>query len=221
MICLYHLPLSPFCRKIRLVLSEKKLDTDLLEEPVWEKRLDFVRRNPASHVPVLKIDGLIISESNAIFEYIEEVYPQPFLLPQIAVDKVEARRFTYWFDDTFHNSVTSKLLYQRVNKKLSKTGQPDSVLIKSGISALKSHLDYLDKVLEERRWLAGDTMTIADFAGAAHFSTLDYIGDIDWARSESIKSWYAKIKSRPAFRSLLKDYLPGFTPPDHYADLDF
>ena len=149
------------------------------------------------------------------------MYPQPFLLPQIAIDKIEARRFTYWFDDTFHKNVTSKLLYQRVNNKLSKTGQPDSVLIKSGISALKFHVDYLDKVLEERRWLAGDHMTIADFAGAAHFSTLDYIGDIDWSRSESIKNWYAKIKSRPAFRSLLKDYLPGFTPPEHYADLDF
>ena len=221
MCCLYHLPLSPFCRKIRLVLSEKKLDVDLLEEPVWEKRLDFVRLNPASQVPVLKIDGLIISESNAIFEYLEEVYSQTRLLPQNAVDKAEARRFTYWFDDTFHNSVTSKLLYQRVNKKLSTTGQPDSILIKSGISELKFHLVYLDKVLEERRWLAGDTMTIADFAGAAHFSTLDYIGDIDWSLSESIKMWYAKIKSRPAFRSLLKDYLPGFTPPDHYADLDF
>ena len=48
--CLYHLPLSPFCRKIRLVLSEKKLDADLLEEPVWEKRLDFVRYNAASQV---------------------------------------------------------------------------------------------------------------------------------------------------------------------------
>ena len=219
--CLYHLPLSPFCRKIRLVLSEKKLDVDLLEEPVWEKRLDFIRLNPASQVPVLKIDGLIISESNAIFEYLEEVYSQTLLLPQNSVDKVEARRFNYWFDDTFHNSVTSKLLYQRVNKKLRRTGQPDSVLIKSGISELKFHLDYLDKVLEDRRWLAGDTMTIADFAGAAHFSTLDYIGDIDWSRSESIKIWYSKIKSRPAFRSLLKDYLPGFAPPDHYADLDF
>ena len=219
--CLYHLPLSPFCRKIRLVLSEKKLDVDLLEEPVWEKRLDFIRLNPASQVPVLKIDGLIISESNAIFEYLEEVYSQTLLLPQNSVDKVEARRFNYWFDDTFHNGVTSKLLYQRVNKKLSKTGQPDSVLIKSGISQLKFHLDYLDKVLEDRRWLAGDTMTIADFAGAAHFSTLDYLGDIDWSMSDSIKIWYSKIKSRPAFRSLLKDYLPGFAPPDHYADLDF
>ena len=76
-------------------------------------------------------------------------------------------------------------------------------------------------MLEKRRWLAGDTMTIADFAGAAHFSILDYLGDIDWSMSESIKIWYSKIKSRPAFRSLLKDYLPGFAPPDHYADLDF
>lgn len=219
--CLFHLPLSPFCRKIRLVLGEKKLEVDLLEEPVWEKRLDFVRLNPAEKVPVLKIDNITLAESGAIFEYLEEVYPNPALLPKNARDKAEARRLSAWFDDKFHNEVTSKLLYQRVNKKLSKMGHPDSMIIKSGISKLKFHIDYLDWLLEDRRWFAGDQMTIADFSGAAHLSALDYIGDIDWSRSEAIKNWYAKIKSRPAFRSLLTDYLPGFVPPVHYSDLDF
>ena len=64
-------------------------------------------------------------------------------------------------------------------------------------------------------------MTLADFAAAAHFSALDYISDVDWTRSENLKDWYAKIKSRPAFRSLLADQIPGFPPPAHYADLDF
>ena len=219
--CLYHLPLSPFCRKIRLVLAEKKLEVDLVEERVWEKRFEFVKLNISAKVPVLKIDGMIISESNAIFEYIEEGYPDPPLLPEMMIDKVEARRFSCWFDDVFHRDVTSKLLYQRGYKQLSTGNQADSGLMKSGMVALKKHFIYLDSVLDERRWLAGDNMTIADFTGAAHISTLDYIGAIDWSRFESIRNWYAKIKSRPAFRSLLKDYLPAFTPPDHYSDLDF
>ena len=76
-------------------------------------------------------------------------------------------------------------------------------------------------LLERRRWLAGDVMTMADFAAAAHISCLDYISDVDWNRSTIVKEWYAKIKSRPAFRSILADQVPGFPPPRHYNDLDF
>ena len=64
-------------------------------------------------------------------------------------------------------------------------------------------------------------MSIADFAAAAQLSSLDYVGDVDWGRNAPLKEWYAKVKSRPAFRSLLADLVPGFTPPEHYADLDF
>jgi glutathione S-transferase len=76
-------------------------------------------------------------------------------------------------------------------------------------------------LLDRRRWLAGDRMTLADFSAAAQLSCLDYISDVDWNRNELVKDWYAKIKSRPAFRSLLADQLPGFPQPPHYSDLDF
>ena len=76
-------------------------------------------------------------------------------------------------------------------------------------------------LLDQRRWLAGDVMTLADFTAAAHLSCLDYISDVDWNRSATVKDWYAKVKSRPSFRTLLADQVPGFPPPQHYADLDF
>lgn len=218
---LYHMPLSPFCRKIRLVLAEKKLEVELVEERPWEKRMDFLRQNPAGMVPMLKVDGLVLSESSAIFEYLEEVYPSPPLLPQGAAERAEARRMAAWFDDKFQREVTVKLLYERVNKRMMKTGYPDSQAIKEGSADFKYHLDYMDYLLEQRRWLAGDMMTIADFAGAAQLSCLDYIKGVDWEHSQAVRDWYAKIKSRPAFRTLLADQVPGFPQPDHYADLDF
>jgi glutathione S-transferase len=221
MIRLFHVPLSPFCRKVRLSLAEKKLEVELVEERYWERDPDFLRRNPAGKVPVLRIDDMILSESAAICEYIEEKHPTPSLLPNDPEGRFEVRRLVSWFDDKFHHEVTANLLYERVNRKLTKSGYPDSKNVKAGSKAVKYHLDYMAWLLDRRRWLAGDSMTLADFAAAAHLSSLDYISDVDWNRSAVVKDWYAKIKSRPAFRSILADHVSGFPPPAHYADLDF
>jgi glutathione S-transferase len=218
---LFHVPLSPFCRKVRLSLAEKKIEVERVEERYWEQEPDFMRRNPAGKVPVLQLDGIIMSESAAICEYIEETRPEQSLMPSDPVQRLEVRRLVSWFDDKFHDEVTSKLLYERVNKKVMGQGFPDSRNVKDGAKAIKYHIDYMAWLLDHRRWLAGDVMTLADFAAAAHLSSLDYISDVDWNRSDVVKDWYAKIKSRPAFRSLLADQVPGFPPPKHYNDLDF
>ena len=221
MLRLYHVPLSPFCRKVRLVLAEKKMDVELIEERYWEQSTEFLRRNPAGKVPILRHEGALLTESTPICEYIEELNPEPSLIPKDAKARYEMRRLVSWFDDKFHHEVTSNLLYERVNKKVSGQGFPDSKNIKEGARKIKYHLDYMAWLLEHRRWLAGDTMTLADFAAAAHLSSLDYISDVDWNRSSVVKDWYAKIKSRPAFRNILSDQMSGFPPPRHYNDLDF
>lgn len=221
MLRLYHVPLSPFCRKVRLVLAEKKMDVELIEERYWEQSTEFLRRNPAGKVPILRHEGALLTESTPICEYIEELNPEPSLIPKDSKARYEMRRLVSWFDDKFHHEVTSNLLYERVNKKVSGQGFPDSKNIKEGARKIKYHLDYMAWLLEHRRWLAGDTMTLADFAAAAHLSSLDYISDVDWNRSSVVKDWYAKIKSRPAFRNILSDQVSGFPPPRHYNDLDF
>jgi glutathione S-transferase len=218
---LYHVPLSPFCRKVRLVLAEKKVEVERVEERYWEQQVDFLRRNPAGKVPVLRIDGVLLSESTAICEYLEETRPEPRLMPQKPLARAEVRRLVGWFDDKFHQEVTSKLLYERVNKKITGQGYPDSGNVKAGARAIKFHLGYMTWLLDQRRWLAGDEMTLADFAAAAQLSSLDYISDVDWNGFPVVKDWYATIKSRPAFRSILADQIPGFLQPSHYADLDF
>lgn len=221
MIKLYHMPLSPASRKIRLLLGEKRLETDLIEERPWDGRSDFLMLNPAGKVPVININGIVIAESGAIFEYIEESFPNPPMLPQDRAMRAEARRLMHYFDDKFYHEVSKKILHERVYRRLARDGYPDSVEIKSAMRALKFHYGYMDWLLEERRWLAGDQMTIADFAAAAHFSSLDYLGDIDWAIIPNVKEWYSKVKSRPAFRSLLADLVPNVRPTRQYADLDF
>ena len=221
MLRLYHFSLSPFSRKVRLYLAEKKIEVELVEEKYWEQSAEFLRRSPAGRVPILRVEGRNLSESLPICEYLEEIYPDPILIPRTAEERYEVRRLTNWFDDQFYHQVTQKLLRERLIKKISGAGFPDSKNVKEGAKRIKYHLDYMAWLLERRRWLAGDVMTLADFAAASHLSCLDYISDVDWNRSSAIKDWYAKIKSRPAFRSILADQVPGFPPPRHYNDLDF
>lgn len=218
---LYHSPLSPFCRKVRLTLAEKRIEVELVEERYWERDPDFLRRSPTGKVPVLKTDDGFLTESSAICEWLEETCPEPPLLPRDPQGRYEVRRLVHFFDDTFYDEVTARLLGERVSKKMTGRGYPDSAAVKAGSRAIKGHLDMMEGLLDMRRWLAGDAMTLADFAAAAHFSSLDYISDVDWNRVSNVRDWYAKIKSRPAFRGLLADAVPGFPPPPHYADLDF
>lgn len=219
---LYHLPLSPYARKVRLVLAEKRLPFELRLEKVWERRPEYLALNPAGTVPTLLEDnGLAIPDSAVICEYLEEAYPDTSLMGRTLAERVEVRRLVAWFDGKFAREVSDLLLGEKYMKRLASRGNPDATAMRAGYANIRHHLQYLGWLAETRKWLAGSTMSLADFAAAAHLSALDYIGDVDWSVSPQARDWYARMKSRPSFRSLLADRVVGVTPPAHYADLDF
>ena len=219
---LHHLPLSPYARKVRLVLSERRLPFELRIEKIWERRPDYLDLNPAGTVPTMVEDsGLAVPDSGVICEYLEEAYPDTTLLGRTLAERVEARRLVAWFDGRFAAEVTRNLYGEKVLKRMLGRGEPDATALRVGYTALRHHVDYIGWLAENRRWLAGETISLADFAAAAHLSVLDFLGDVDWDVSASAKEWYAQMKSRPCFRSVLADRVPGLAPPPHYADLDF
>ena len=219
---LYHLPLSPFARKVRLVLAEKRLPFELRVEKVWERRPEYLELNPAGTVPTLIEDnGLVIPDSGVICEYLDEAYPDSGLMGRTLAERVEVRRLAAWFDGKFASEVTQNLVGEKFMRRLAGRGNPDPAAIRTGYVALRYHLDYIGWLAETRKWLAGGTMSLADFAAAAHLSSLDFIGDVDWNLSAPAKEWYARVKSRPSFRPLLADRVSGTIAPAHYADLDF
>ncbi len=93
--------------------------------------------------------------------------------------------------------------------------------MRAGYANIHYHLDYIGWLIERRRYLAGGQFSLADIAAAAHLSAVDYIGDVPWDEHPGARDWYARIKSRPTFRPLLSDNVPGLAPSPHYADLDF
>ena len=220
---LYRLPLDAGCRKIRILLKEKGLEFEVKAEKTWERREGFLKLNPAGEVPVLiESDGTVIPDHRVISEYLCEAYEEgPELIGRSALDRAEARRLAQWFDEKFGREVTQNLVTEKILKRFLGMGEPNSQAIRAGHSNIHYHLDYVGWLAERRRWLAGDSSSIADVAAAAHVSAVDYLGDVPWADHEAAKDWYARVKSRPSLRPLLADYLPGAPPPKHYADLDF
>jgi glutathione S-transferase len=219
---LHHLPLSPFSRKVRLALTEKRLPFELQLEKVWERRPEYFALNPANEVPTLvEENGLVIPDSGTICEYLEEAYPDTPLLGTTLAERVEVRRLVAWFDNKFAREVTANLLGEKFMKRLMGRGNPDGALLRQGYANLRDHMGYIGWLAEQRTWLAGATLSLADFAAAAHLSALDFAGDVDWSVAPATHDWYARMKSRPSFRALLADRVPGVMPPAHYADLDF
>jgi glutathione S-transferase len=152
-----------------------------------------------------------------------EDYPNDItLLPDDLEDRAEVRRLVDWFALTCNREVTQELLIEKVRSVLERDATPpNAAMLRAARENRTHHLAYLGFLTDNRNWIGGDRFSLADIAAAAHLSTLDFIGEIDWAAHPQVKDWYQRIKSRPSFRPLLTDRVPGLIAPPHYADLDF
>jgi glutathione S-transferase len=204
------------------MLAEKKLDALQKLELWWERPKGFLTINPDGTVPVLvEDDGTVLIGVWPIVEYFEETMPEISLLPGPPADRAEARRLLNWFQGKFEREVAGPILREKLFRRLSAEGEPSSSVIRTALSNLNAHLEYLNHLTERRKWLAGSKISLADLHAAASLSVVDFFGDIHWDDAPEAKNWYARMKSRPSFRPLLADTVTGLTPPPHYSDLDF
>ena len=220
MLRLHHFPLCPFCRKVRVVLHEKEEHPELQALEPWHRQRELAALNPAAEVPVLEDRDRVVCDSWAICEYLDESRPEPGLLGKSLMERAEIRRLVAWFDAKFTREVTDLVWGEKLIKRI-KGDAPNSAAVRSGLTNIHAHLDYIGFLFDRRNWLAGDALSLADIAAAAQLSVLDYLGDVPWDGHPGAKLWYARIKSRPSFRPLLQDRLPGLKPAPQYDDLDF
>lgn len=227
---LHHHPLCPHSRYIRLVMGELGMEAQLIEERVWERRREFLGMNPAGTTPVLLEESVFpIPGAEVIAEYLDEtrglVLASRRLLPEEPSSRVEVRRIADWFNRKFYDEVSRYLVEEKVHKRYMPAaeggGAPEGSALRAARTNIKYHLKYLGYLLARRNWLAGDQLSYADLAAAAHLSVCDYLGDVPWGEDEAAKQWYARVKSRPSFRALLTDRVLGLNPGAQYTDLDF
>ena len=222
MTILYHLPFSSNCRLVRIALAEKKLEAKYIVEPIWERRESFLQINPEGQVPVLLTkDNNYIAGATVIIEWLEDTIPFNNLIGKEINFRAEVRRIMAWFNNKFNYEVESTIVFEKIMKVFIGKGTPDANILRVGRKNLLVHLQYVDWLSKNRDWLAGDNYSAADISAAANLSILDYLGEIKWRDYSFAKEWYARVKSRPSFRSVLLDKIPGLLPPKYYSDLDF
>lgn len=212
---------------MRLALAEYGVAVDLRDEDPWAPKPDLFALNPAGTLPVfVEDDGSAVSGIEALTEYFEETRNGSVsLIPGDARGRAEVRRLVSWFDIKFYAEVSEPLLTEKVVRRFMPRdlggGSPEMARVRRGMELVKAHLAYIGGLADRRNWLAGDSLSLADLAAAAHLSAVDYAGDVPWSDYPPAKSWYQRLKSRPSFRPLLTDSVRGMPASAVYADLDF
>lgn len=211
---LIHLTLSPPSRVARLMLGEKRLSFDPAQSD-----------DAQAHLPVFTdLDGTRCEGLWAVIDHLEGNYPDHALVPDDPALRGEVLRWLDWATGPLGERATRKILYEKAAQRFTgapSAGAPDMNVIRQGREALRVALAVVGKAAEKNGNLVARECLLADLAVAAHLSALDYFGEVPWHEHPTAGEWYVRMKSRPAFRTLLSDRLPGQPPVAHYAELDF
>ena len=217
--------LDPSSRLARLMFAEYGVGIDLEDIKPWTREPALLEINPAATVPILAENGEPpVVGTLAVVHAIEERYAPTAvtgLFPSQPALRNEMWRLLEWVLVKLNDEVTRYVLEEKIVKRDQRGMTPEPGVLRVAKANLAEHLLYFNWLFATRHWIAGDTMTLADFALAAHLSSLDYLGDVQWDTSVETRQWYARIKSRPAFRTLLNDRVAGMPAAAGYADLDF
>ena len=210
---LTHYLLSPPSRFVRLVIGEKRLTVDLAGPD-----------DGTDHLPVFTdLDGTRVTGLWAIVDHLEGSYPDHPLAPEDAHARGESLRLLDWAMGPLLDGVVRRIVYEKASPRFTgATVQrtPDMSVIRQGRDALKPSLTLIGTAGELNGYLASRECTLGDLAVAANLSTLDYFGEVPWTEFPAVGEWYMRMKSRPSFRTLLADRVPGQPPVSHYAELD-
>jgi glutathione S-transferase len=196
---LYWHPFSLFPRRVRIAVREKGIACEEVEIdlPGGANRSEAFRRlNPFGQVPVLEDDGVVIYESVAILEYLEERHPTPALLPRGAADRARVRQLMLTSGDYF--TAPLKRWLARLFTPEERWDRADQ---ERAVVELGEHLDILEPLLDRREFLA-DSFSLADVAYAPLVCELPTVGlgHLVDARP-AVGAWVTRLRARPSVRA--------------------
>ena len=189
---------SPYVRKVRIVMAEKKLDFQLVLEDVWTKD-DILKSNPLGKVPCLVLDGgEAVFDSRVIVEYLDTLSPVGKLIPPTGRERVEVRTWEALADGLLDASILARL---EANWAGRTAAQRSQAWIDRHMSRVTAALQSMSQGLGDKPWCAGNHVTLADVAVGCALGYLDFrFAHIDWrAAHPNLHKLYDKLAARQSF----------------------
>jgi len=198
---LYHNPLSPNVRRVRLTaavlgleLEEKRLDFTKGEH----KNPEYLALNPNGAVPTLVDGDFVLTESRAIMQYLASKKPEAGLLPRDEAARADVTRWQFW-DAAHFSPPCAAVAFERMLKGMMGMGDPDARKVEEALGNFRRYGAVLDKRLAGKPYVVGSALTIADLTLA---SSLMYAkqADVPVGEFPNVQSWFARITELDAWK---------------------
>lgn len=204
MIKLYHLDRSPFGWKVRFALAEKGIPYEGIVPQNKNDDPAFARLNPYKLTPVLQVeDGRTLYESTVICEYLEDVKPEPALLPREPFERARTRLIEDTSDQYLYAAIRElrSAQFEFQPPMLVRKADVDAQLVERATAKVRAHLDRLEAELSGKTWIGGSQFTLADITLApALTGTLELLGLLpDATRYPNLAAWRERIVARPGY----------------------
>lgn len=204
---LYGVPLSPYVRKVRVLLAEKGLDYQLEivmphRQPEW-----YYDINPLGRVPALKDGDMTLADSSVIGQYLDEQYPEtPSFYGSTAAERARVRWLEKYADYEVAPLATFGVFAKRLLHPAMGTPCDEAEVARVINERLPKHFDYLESQLGENGWLAGGRMTAADIAIACQLGNYAHAGEeVDASRWPGLAALKQKVCALDCMQAMLPD----------------
>jgi glutathione S-transferase len=207
MLRLHSFDRSPYGWKVRIVLAEKKIPHDTIVPQNKNEDPAFARLNPFRKTPVLELEGgRTVYESTLINEYLEEVFPEPAMLPRDPYERARVRMIEDTADQYFNPAIRAATLAEYemsppwlIRRKADKV---DHKALEEARVKIHDHLAILEQELKGRTWFGGDLFSLADAALVAPLTgSLPLLGILPGSKYPNLGGWVARVKTRPAYKA--------------------
>ncbi len=196
---------SPYVRKVRIVMAEKKLDYEFVQEDVWSANTQIAASNPLGKVPCLIMEGgEALFDSRVIVEYVDTLSPVGKLIADRGRERAEVKTWEALADGLLDAAILARL-------EATWPGRPDSqrcqAWIDRQLKKVDDSLSAMDRALAERSHCVGIHLSLADIAVGVAVGYLDFrFPQVDWrSRHSNLAGLYERLSQRPSF----KDSLPN------------
>jgi glutathione S-transferase len=191
---------SPYVRKVRIMLAEKKIDAKWEEEDVWAEGSRIQQYNPLGKVPCLVLDdGEAVFDSRVIVEYLDTLTPVGKLIPASGRERAEVRTWEALADGVSDAAVAARLEQTWAGRT---EAQRSPAWVARQMDKIDSGIKAMAAGLGDKPFTCGNHLTLADIAaGAALGYVVFRFPDLDWQqRYPNLAKLYDKLMQRPSFR---------------------